>query len=76
MDWREAGTRAIRYSHVARPPVCFHDLPRSPRDASGLFPLATSFCAEKDAPAIESVIQSRHLPYGAILDPMLPLPDL
>src|SRR2546423_1113100 len=28
-------------------------------------------CAEQDALAIEGVIQARHLPYGAVLDPVL-----
>jgi hypothetical protein len=31
---------------------------------------------EQDALAIEAVIQTRHLPYGGILDPVLSLPDL
>jgi hypothetical protein len=40
-----------------------------------LVPIA-AFCAEKDALAIDAVIQARHVPYGGILDPMLSLPDL
>ena len=31
---------------------------------------------EQDALSIDAVIQSRHLPYGTILDPVLSLPDL
>src|ERR1044072_3771049 len=33
--------------------------------------LPAAFCAEQDALAIDAVIQDRHLPYGAILDPVL-----
>jgi hypothetical protein len=32
--------------------------------------------AESDALAVDAIIQSRHLPYGTILDPVLSLPDL
>jgi len=41
-----------------------------------LVSFAPAFCAEKDALAIEATIEARHLPYGAILDPVLSLPDL
>lgn len=40
-----------------------------------LFFLPAAFCAEQDALAIDAVIQARHMPYGAILDPVLS-PDL
>lgn len=39
-----------------------------------LFPVA--FGAEQDALAIDTNIQARHMPYGAIMDPILSLPDL
>ena len=38
--------------------------------------LPAAFGAEPDALAIEANILARHLPYGAILDPILSLPDL
>jgi len=38
--------------------------------------LPVAFCAEKDALAIDANIQARHMPYGAIIDPVLSLPDL
>ncbi len=41
---------------------------------SPLLPAALG--AEQDALAIDSNIQARHMPYGAIIDPILSLPDL
>ena len=42
-----------------------------------LFPLLpVAFGAEPDALAIDAIIQARHMPYGAIMDPILSLPDL
>jgi len=41
---------------------------------TALPPIASA--AESDALSIDAVIQARHLPYGAILDPVLSLPDL
>jgi hypothetical protein len=35
-----------------------------------------AFSAEQDALAIDANIQARHMPYGAIMDPILSLPDL
>src|SRR5580698_1459736 len=42
-----------------------------------IFPfLPLAFCAEPDALAIDANILARHMPYGAIMDPILSLPDL
>jgi hypothetical protein len=38
--------------------------------------LPAAFAAEQDALAIDANIQARHMPYGAIIDPILSLPDL
>jgi len=38
--------------------------------------LPVAFCAEQDALAIDANIQARHVPYGAIMDPVLSLPGL
>src|SRR5580698_4358335 len=38
--------------------------------------IPAAFCAEKDALAIDAIIQARHVPYGGIIDPVLSLPDL
>jgi hypothetical protein len=38
--------------------------------------MPVAFAAEQDALAIDANIQARHLPYGAIMDPILSLPDL
>ncbi len=38
--------------------------------------VSAAFGAEADALAIDANIQARHLPYGAIMDPMLQLPGL
>jgi hypothetical protein len=42
-----------------------------------VFPLLlpAAFCAEPDALSIDATIQSRHVPYGAILDPMFSTSD-
>ena len=41
-----------------------------------LFAVPAASGAEQDALAIDANIQARHLPYGAIMDPILSLPDL
>jgi len=38
--------------------------------------LPVAFAAEPDALAIDANILARHMPYGAIMDPILSLPDL
>src|SRR5581483_7177650 len=38
--------------------------------------LPLAFAAEQDALAISANIQSRHMPYGSIMDPILSSPDL
>ena len=38
--------------------------------------LPVAFGAEQDALAIDANIQARHMPYGAVMDPILSLPDL
>ena len=38
--------------------------------------LSLAFSAEQDALAIDANIESRHMPYGGIMDPILSLPDL